>query len=336
MASARFLVLQPAFLGDVVLTLPLLSRLKETSPTAQISLVARQGVEELLTPHPWIDQLYLWDKTWRGWLALWDRLRRTPWTGVIAVHRYFRMGLLGRLVPAKHRATFDKNPLSRWYDYRAPHQFAEGLHEVERNLGLLAGLSIAPTRPAPPWLFPPSEAWQRVKALPKPYLVVAPASRWPTKEAPFSLWQAFLAKLPRHFYVYLTGTAADRARLEGLTDSPRVQNLAGRLSLLELAALIGGAHRVFSVDSATTHIASAMGTPTTTVFCATTPLYGFGPLSPYSDIVETREALRCRPCGLHGHQTCPLQHFRCGTSLSAETLLASLSAAPPPKSHRAA
>lgn len=336
MAPARFLVLQPAFLGDIVLTLPLLGRLKEADPTAHIALVARQGAEGLLRGHPWIDQLYVWDKTWHSWLALWHALRQKKWTGVLTVHRYFRMGLLGMLVQAKRRVTFDKNPLSRCYHYRAPHRFKEGLHEVDRNLSLLVGLAIAPTCPATPWLFPPKEAWQKVQALPKPYLIVAPTSRWPTKEAPFSLWEAFLDRVPKDFYIYLTGTPEDRPRLEGLARPPRIRNLAGEFSLLELAALIGGAHRVFSVDSATTHIASAMGTPTTTVFCATTPLYGFGPLAPYSDVVQTEQTLPCRPCGLHGHRACPLKHFRCGKSLSAQALLTSLSAAPPPKPHTAA
>ncbi len=324
--ATRYLILQPAFLGDAILTLPLIGALRAADPSAEVHWVVRQGTEELFTGHPWVSHLWLWDKSWKDWQTLYKALRRQRWAAILTVHRYFRMGLLGRLLPASTRVTFDKNPLAWAYTHQVPHVFAEGIHEVDRNLALLHPLGLMRGRPAPPWLFPPASAWQTIKPYltQRPFLVVAPTSRWLTKEAPLSLWEAFLRKIMQDFIVYLTGTAGDRARLQALVLSPRVQNLSGQLSLLEVAALIAHAYRVFTVDSATTHIASAMGTPTTTVFCATVPAFGFGPLAPRSRIVEVSEKLSCRPCGLHGHQACPAGHFRCGWGLKVEALLESL------------
>ena len=324
--AARYLILQPAFLGDAILTLPLIGALRDADPNAEVHWVVRQSTEELFTGHPWVSRLWPWDKSWKGWATLYTVLRSQRWAAILTVHRYFRMGLLGRLLPAATRVTFDKNPLAWAYTHRVSHVFAEGIHEVDRNLALLRPLRLMGRRPAPPWLFPPASAWQAIKPYlaQGPFLIVAPTSRWPTKEAPFSLWEAFLRKVTQDFTVYLTGAPSDRARLEALVLSPRVQNLSGRLSLLEVAALIAHAYRVFTVDSATTHMASAMGTPTTTVFCATVPAFGFGPLAPRSRIVEVAEALSCRPCGLHGHQACPAGHFRCGWGLKVEALLESL------------
>lgn len=328
---ARFLVIQPAFLGDAVLTLPLLGQLRQHYPQAEIHYLVRTGVEPLLEGHPWITQVWTWNKTWRGWIRLFSTLRKYSWESVIVVQRFFRMGLLGRLLTAKTYITYDKNPLSFLYTHRVGHSFRAGLHESQRVVALLGPLGLSPEVPAPPWLFPSQQVQARVQPWTErqPYIVIAPASRWPTKEAPLALWGRFLEKLPRHYTIYLVGTQAEAPRLTPLLSyHPKAHNLAGQLSLLEVAALLQKAQRAFTVDSAITHLASAVGCPTTTVFCSTVPAFGFGPLAPKSQVVEPPLSLACRPCGLHGKKACPHGHFRCGTSLSPQPLLQSLTEVP--------
>lgn len=310
---ARFLVIQPAFLGDAVLTLPLLGRLREAFPDAEIHWLLRSGTEALFEDHPWRLTLWSWDKSWRGWWHLHNALRRKKWDAILVVQRFFRMGLMGLLLPARQRIAYDKNPLSAFYTHRVKHEFRTGLHEVERVLALAAPLNIPSTPPPLPWLFPSN-------GLPispqSPYIIVAPASRWRTKEAPFSYWEAFLRTLSPDITVYLTGLPEDRPRIERLRNAhPLTINLAGMLSLRQLVALVAGARRVYTVDSAMTHIASALGIPTTTVFCSTVPAFGFGPLAPESQIIEVLEPLPCRPCGLHGKKACPIRTFPCGYRL---------------------
>ena len=89
-------------------------------------------------------------------------------------------------------------------------------------------------------------------------------------------------------------------------------NLSGLLSFLESAALMETAKMNYVNDSAPLHIASAMNAPVTTYFCSTVPSFGFGPLSDNKTIVEVKEKLDCRPCGLHGKKECPEKHFNCG------------------------
>ena len=69
-------------------------------------------------------------------------------------------------------------------------------------------------------------------------------------------------------------------------------------------------------DSGPLHIASAMNAPVTSFFCSTVPDFGFGPLADQSKIVQVKEKLPCRPCGLHGHNSCPKGHFKCGNDIS--------------------
>jgi heptosyltransferase-2 len=69
------------------------------------------------------------------------------------------------------------------------------------------------------------------------------------------------------------------------------------------------------------HIASSMNAPVASVYCSTVPAFGFGPLSEKSFVIETKEKLDCRPCGLHGYKACPKSHFKCATSITTEQLL---------------
>ena len=89
------------------------------------------------------------------------------------------------------------------------------------------------------------------------------------------------------------------------------ESLAGHLTLLESAALMGSAKMNYVNDSAPMHLASAINAPTTAIFCSTIPDFGFGPLSDNQKIIQTDKKLACRPCGLHGKMACPKGHFDC-------------------------
>jgi heptosyltransferase-2 len=78
----------------------------------------------------------------------------------------------------------------------------------------------------------------------------------------------------------------------------------------------------FMNDSAPMHLASSVDAPTTAIFCSTVTSFGFGPLSNNSIVVETKEKLDCRPCGLHGHKECPKKHFKCAENININELLA--------------
>lgn len=127
--------------------------------------------------------------------------------------------------------------------------------------------------------------------------------------------------------IYLLGAASDTEICESIrmaTASDRVYNLAGQLSFLESASLMKDAVMNYVNDSAPMHLASAMNAPVSAIFCSTVPAFGFGPLSDKSVIIESKEKLTCRPCGLHGHKACPQKHFKCATTIETEILLDSL------------
>jgi heptosyltransferase II len=96
-----------------------------------------------------------------------------------------------------------------------------------------------------------------------------------------------------------------------------VINTVGTLPLLASAELISRAHAIVTNDSAPQHLASAMGTPTLTIFGPTVPEFGFGPIAE-RHAVAGHESLSCRPCDRHGPQRCPLGHWRCMRELTPD------------------
>jgi heptosyltransferase-2 len=178
--------------------------------------------------------------------------------------------------------------------------------------------------PKLPRLYPSPAQFDAVKPLKElPYITLAPASVWFTKQMPKSKWVAFLDQLPFEGNIYLIGAPGDKALCDEIissTQNTQCQNLCGSMSLLESAALMKDAVMNYANDSAPQHICSAMNAPVTTIYCSTVPEFGFGPLSSLSRVVEISKKLDCRPCGLHGHRSCPKGHFKCGLDLDVAAL----------------
>lgn len=319
MILERILIIQTAFLGDVVLASPIWENLNKNFPESKIDVVVKKGNESLLNEHPFINEVFIFDKQkkFKNLLALGKNLRKNKYDLVINLQRFASSGILTILAKGKESRGFKKNPISLLFTKRYAHQMKAEWHEVDRNLALISDLISVPKRR--PHLYPTALDYQKVQELQnKPYYCLAPTSVWFTKQAPQKIWLNLIEKLAKQEApVYLLGAPADKPYLDELlqkTTNPHVWNLAGQLSLLQSAALMAGAQHNYVNDSGPLHLASATNAPVTAFFCSTVPEFGFGPLSDQSQIIEVNN-LDCRPCGLHGHSACPKQHFKCGNEL---------------------
>lgn len=319
------LIIQTAFIGDVILSTALIESLYYKFPKTQIDFVVRKGNEQLLQGHPLLREVIVFDKSRKfiNLVKLIRKIRKTQYDFVINVQRFATTGLMTVLSGAKTTIGFDKNPLSFLFTRKVPHRI-EGKHEIERNHALIEAIVGKDGRR--PRLYPTSEQVEKVKPFKiQPYITVSPASVWFTKQFPAAKWIEFLTVVPDHLGIFLLGAGNDRMLCESIlqgTSRKNLINLAGELSMLESAALMKDAHMNYVNDSAPMHLASAMNAPVTAIYCSTVPSFGFGPLSDKSFIVETIEKLDCRPCGLHGHRACPLDHFDCAMTIQKEQLLA--------------
>lgn len=324
----KILIIQTASIGDVILTTPVIEKVKKAYPNAIIDFLMKEGFQDLLKGHPHIGTVLAWDKREEKYKNLREVIRyvrNAQYDIVINLQRFFATGLITALSGAKIKAGFDKNPLSFLYTHKTKHLIGKGkkLHETERNLKVID--FIAAETNTRPKLYPPKEAFAKVSQFKThQYICIAPASLWYTKQFPQEQWLEFINKVPADTHIMLLGSAADKKISDFLlkhTSHSNVLDLCGKLTLLQSAALLKDAIMNFVNDSAVQHLASSMNAPVTTIYCSTVPEFGFGPLSDDRKIIETKENLDCRPCGLHGFKTCPEKHFKCAKTIDMNELL---------------
>jgi len=319
------LVIQMSFLGDVVLTTPLLTYLALQGP---VDVVTTPAGGALLEGHPAVRRLIRYDKRGAqrgigGLRSLAVQLRSAQYAVAYLAQGSWRSAALAWLARIPSRVGFDSSAGSGLYTSRVPYRRA--WHHATR-LFQLAAHDVSRETPSPS-LFPQVADRDAVTALiargpfhPGPFIAVAPGSVWATKRWPD--FPSLVASLSNGYGIVVVGGADDRA-LAGdiVTAAPdRVLDATGQLSLLASAELIRRAAAIVTNDSLPQHLASAMGTPTVTLYGPTLPAFGFGPLAPMRAIVEHPPGLECRPCSAHGPQVCPRGHFRCMREISVLTV----------------
>ena len=331
-------VLQTAFLGDMILTTPLLTRLAERGPVDVVATPASAG---LLENHPAVRAVIVYDKRGAdsgigGLRRLAARVRNTGARTAYLAQGSLRTATLAQLAGIGERIGFATSPGRVLYTRRVP--FRRDLHHAER-LWTLASSSPIDAVPAgiTPSLFPGEVERAAVRDLLKVHgvadsqriIALAPGSVWLTKRWPsyHALAQRLVeSKAFRETRVVVIGAAADAPLAAAVSDAlvtmgaPPAIDATGKLSLLSSAALIARAVVLVTNDSAPLHLASAMNTPTVAIFGPTVPEFGFGPLAE-SRRVLGHVGLTCRPCDAHGPTQCPLGHWRCMRELDAEQVL---------------
>lgn len=325
----KFLVIQTAFIGDVVLATSLVENLHAAFPESKIDFLVRKGNEALLQGHPHIHELLIWnkkEKKIRNLLRILTHIRRQRYDKVINVQRFAATGFITAFSRAKEKIGFDKNPLSMLFNRKVEHEVGNApapLHETERNHRLVS--HFVNEGVALPRLYPSAGDFSVISQyIVTPFITISPASVWFTKQYPPNKWAELIDRIPQNYTVYLLGGPDDRSLCEAviqMTGSRSPVNLCGELSYLQSAALMKHATMNYVNDSAPMHFASAMNAPVAAVYCSTIPAFGFGPLSEISFIIERKQPLYCRPCGLHGRHECPEAHFKCAREIDVGQLL---------------
>ncbi len=309
----KILIIQTAFIGDVILASGLIEKLKDYYPESEIDFLLRKGNEGLFENHPKLRKVIIFDKKegkYKNLAKIISKLRKEKYDIVINVQRFATSGIIAGFSGGKQIIGFNKNPMSFLFTKKISHVIGRG-HEIERNHHLIEELTDSV--PAKPKLYPSEENFKKVKDTDQ-YICMAPSSVWFTKGWPTEKWIELIKSLNEKYRIYLLGGKGDYKKCNEIiaqSGSKRTFNQCGNLSFLESTALMANAKMNFVNDSAPMHMASAMNAPVSALYCSTVPRFGFGPLSKQSFVFETQEDLACRPCGLHGKKECPEGHFKC-------------------------
>jgi heptosyltransferase-2 len=324
------LVIQTAFLGDVVLTTPLLTVLAQR--WGRLDVVTTPSAAPLLETHPAVRRVVPYDKHGRerGVAALWAlarRLRAERYEAAYLPHRSLRTAVLARLAGIPQRVGFRDGWPSLYTDARP--RPAAG-HEADRLLAL-ADAGAAPPAPVSLGIGADDGALAETVlaegAIATPFVALAPGSVWGSKRWPY-YGELAEALAERRVSIVAVGGSEDGGLGDALTVAARRRggraiNACGRLPLRGAAALIARAAALVTNDSAPLHLAQAVGTPTIAVFGPTIPAFGFGPRGARDRALGV-DGLPCRPCHRHGPPACPLGHHRCMRELPVDTVLHAL------------
>ena len=303
----NILIVKPSALGDVIQATCVLPVLKGAFPGVRISWLVFEHNSEIVRGHPLVDQVLAVRRRGIGFTALPDLIRslRTPgFDAVIDLQGLLRSAVLTRLTGCGRRIGFadgrEQSPLFYTEKYELPRH---SMHAVDRYLALCQRLGAGvPAEPVFP--IPVRDVHRaRVSGLlgdfgeGRPLVVVNPTAKWQSKRWPAASFAAVADILCRQCNagVVLVGGPSETAivsEVAALMTHPFL-DLSGRISIMELAALLERADLFLGNDSGPMHLASATRTPTVALFGPTDPRRT-GPYNPKARVVNAR--LDCMPC----------------------------------------
>ena len=313
----RILIIHTAFIGDIVLSTPLIKKIKDTYPDSDITYVTTPSGEAILKNNPHLNNIIVYDKRGehKGISGVWQlgkRLRYENFNMVITPHRYLRSSILSWL---------SRSPIRKGYDiasgsclFTEKIKYDRTKHEIEKLLSFVAPENKKRYEielyPGEKEKMKGDNLWKENLLEDKKVVVLAPGSKWFTKQWPVEYFNKLAENLKKLSNVRLI-VVGGKDEINLPIEKENIIDMRGKTSLLELADILSRADVVVTNDSSPIHIASAFKKPRIfALFGPTIEKFGFFPWSLNSKVFQV-DGLKCRPCGIHGGKSCPEKHFKC-------------------------
>ena len=305
----KILVIDLAFIGDVILATPTMRALKERFPEACLTMLTIPLTADIAAMNPYVDEVLVYDKRGadKGLLGMWHMARRMASLGfdlAVSMNFALRGAVVARLAGIPHRLGYDAQHAKFFLTMIASHQRDGIKHETKNHLEILRPLGIDDKSVDASLLMRvPDNAKESLEKkrserhIPEDgYLALCPIGSYARK----NLSTATAAHIVRHFSqrraIFLIGGKAEAKQLEeiaSLAGLPKNNVLAGVLTLPELAAFLEKASCLITVDTGPLHIAQAVGCRTVAIFGPTDPVV-WGPRGE-NDVVLYHKT-DCSPC----------------------------------------
>lgn len=278
----RILIIRPSALGDVARTVPALVSLRAAYPRAQIDWVVEQGFEPIIAHHPALSSAIPFPKKQaKSGLraignpdvrAFFKVLRTNRYDVVFDLQGLARSGLMTLATRAPSRFGLRQARELAWLAYTHRVNSDIERHTVDRMLDVIAAAGVTPVRDMRLHTDPLAKQWaDSLPWIPGRFVVVAPTSRWSSKQWPADRFAHVCSRLAdRNIHTVVVGARSERAQCEPVLrvgeTCPLVHDLVGATSLGQLMAIIERSALVVANDSAALHIGVGTGRPTIALF----------------------------------------------------------------------
>ena len=332
----KILIIQTAFIGDAILTLPMLQVLKKMFPGSEIHVLCIPSTEEIFKASSCVNEVKVLDKRdkHKSFLSVYNfakKISEENFTRLYSPHRSFRTALLVMLSGIRETYGFSNSSLSHVYKNMV--EYKTGHHEVQRNLDLIGynytsdGWRILPRLDISKNIQNKIGNFIQNSIAGNKFICVAPGSVWNTKIYPVEYFEEIIKYIvsDTHYNVLLIGGLKDAMLCSGIASkfSERVYSAAGEFNIIESIEILKRAELLITNDSAPTHMAMCADIPAVTLYCSTSPHFGFYPYNKGSYFLSVDDLI-CKPCGIHGYVKCPLNTFVCGYNLKPEFVVKKL------------
>jgi heptosyltransferase-2 len=328
----KTLVIQTAFIGDAVLALPMIQKLKEGNSKSQIDVVCIPSTEEIFTNCPFVDNVLILDKRGKhksisGLLKFGKKLKELKYDKIYSSHRSLRTAFLVLFTGVRETFGFSNSSLKHAYKNLVEYHLDK--HEVQRNFDLIGysyndeSWKIKPIVKISEPVTLKVNDYLNFNNIREGFIAISPGSVWATKRYPeeyFVQLIKFLVEEKKQ--IILIGGENDSKITSAIKNKfpEMVFNSAGLFSLIESIELIRHSSLLISNDSAPTHLGMCADIKVLTLYCSTVADFGFFPYNNLSRYLS-EDDLYCKPCGIHGFNECPINTFECGIKLTPEKVI---------------
>ena len=327
----KILIIQTAFPGDAILTLPFIQKLKESNSLSTIDVICIPATAEIFSASPFVNKVIILNKR-KQHKSLFSiikfslKIKNENYSKVYSPHRSFRSSLIVFISSIKESFGYDIASMS--FIYRNKIKYEKTFHEVRRNLLFLGEKKQIKNWNILPEVKIPGDAVIKIDKYLKQFnnkklAAVAPGSVWETKIYPEKYYCKLIEYLhSKDFEIILIGGKADETMCSNIQSKfeKGVISSAGKFPIIESVEILKNCELLICNDSAPTHMAMCADIPVITIYCSTVPAFGFYPYNKKSFTVSY-ENLVCKPCGIHGHKKCPINTFDCGHKLLPEMVI---------------
>lgn len=326
----KILVIQTAFVGDAVLTLPFLQELKKLYQSSAIDVISTPISKEIFASCPVVNEVIVLDKrkehkSFFKLISFSKEIKRRNYTRLYSPHRSLRTCLIVLWTGIRETYGFSNSTLP--FVFKNVFQYKLSSHEVQRDLALTGEKKYEDNWHLLPEINASDERKSEVKTFVesldnKNLVAVAPGAIWETKKYPIEYYEEIIKYIIRiGNSVVLIGSKADEDLCKSIKSKfeKRVFSSAGMFPVPGTVELLRHCKLLISNDSAPTHFGMAADIPVITIYCSTIPAFGFYPYNKNSFSISFDD-LDCKPCGIHGHKTCPIKTFDCAHKIDIDEI----------------